>query len=76
MSAQPGPIRELTIEERMKWGTCPVCQAPHGTDCYAAVGIHLGVRADGRAPQDGDGAHLARLDRAPHRVREVDAGRA
>lgn len=22
------PVRELTYEERAKWGTCPICSAP------------------------------------------------
>ncbi len=71
MSVQLGPIRKLSDEERMKWGTCPVCRAPHGTYCYAAVGLRLGVRADGRDPQDGDGVHRARLELTPFQVREV-----
>lgn len=71
--AQPGPVRDLTERERLTWGTCPVCSAPHGEFCHAAVGLQLGVRADGRPPQDGDGAHLARLNQTPQRVREVPA---
>lgn len=68
-----GPIRELSFDERMRWGECPVCKAAHGEACHADVGIQLGVRLDGRRMQDGDGVHLARLKRAPDRVREVPA---
>ena len=73
MSADGGPVRELSFEERCRWGTCPACSAPHGTACRASVGIQLGTRVDGRKLQDGEGAHLGRLNRAPLRVREVPA---
>lgn len=63
--------RDLSFEDRMRWGECPVCKAPDGTACYAAVGVQLGQRVDGRPMQDGEGAHLARLTNAPFRVREV-----
>jgi hypothetical protein len=63
--------RDLSFDERSKWGDCPTCKAPDGTYCYAAVGVQLGRRADGRAMQDGEGAHLSRLQNAPTRVREV-----
>ena len=68
-----GPIRELSFDDRARWGECPVCHAPHGTFCYADVGIQLGQRVDGRPMKDGEGAHLGRLQNAPHRVREVPA---
>ena len=71
--SEPGPIRELSFEERAKWGTCKVCGAKHGEWCHAAVGLQLGRRMDGRAMQDGEGAHLARLQAAPDKVREVPA---
>lgn len=62
-------IRELTYDERAKWGECSVCHAPDGEYCYAAVGLQLGIRADGRRMQDGDGAHLGRLQNAPMKVK-------
>ena len=63
--------RELTFDERMKWGNCPVCEAADGEYCHAAVGIQLGRRVDGKTMKDGEGAHLARLNKAPSKVREV-----
>ncbi len=71
--ADKGPVRELTTDERFKWGTCPVCEATHGEYCRADVGLQLGVRVDGRRMRDGEGAHLARLNKAPFNVREVPA---
>lgn len=62
-------IRELTAEERMTWGTCKICGAVPGEFCFADIGIHLGSRADGSRPQDGDGTHYARLQAAPFHVR-------
>jgi hypothetical protein len=64
MESVTSPTRELTYHERAVWGTCPVCHAPHGTPCDPNVGIPLisGVRA-----------HLARVNNAPRRVREVPA---
>jgi hypothetical protein len=65
----PGELwRDTTIYERQRWGTCAVCAAKHGLACHAAVGFQLGVRIDGRAMIDGEGAHLARLQAAPPRV--------
>lgn len=66
-----GPVRELTVNERFKWGECHVCKAPHGEHCRPGIGFPLGMSADGGWPKDG--AHLARLNNAPHRVREVPA---
>lgn len=60
--------RELTTEERFVWGDCPVCGARDLEACHADVGFQLGVRADGQRAKDGDGAHLARLQKAPFRV--------
>ncbi len=65
--------RELTSEERMKWGTCPTCGARNGEYCHADVGMHLGTRAGGGKPQDGDGTHLGRLQRAPMRIKVTAA---
>lgn len=67
------PSRETTFEERATWGECPVCHAPDGEWCSAAIGIQLGQRVDGRRMNDGEGAHLARLQRAPMVVRLVPA---
>ena len=61
-----GPVRELTTEERFVWGDCSVCKAPHGQPCHAEVGIQLGTRLE-----TGEGVHLARLQGAPLKVREV-----
>lgn len=63
------PVRELTFEERAKYGQCPACGAKHGEAC-AKTGFPLGFGA--QSFPDG-GAHLGRLQRAPHRVREVPA---
>jgi hypothetical protein len=60
--------RATTLKERMTWGICPVCNAQPGEWCHAAAGFQLGRRVDGRPMQDGDGAHLQRLRRAPMRV--------
>lgn len=65
--------RDLPFEDRARWGVCPVCKAPDGEYCHADVGMQLGVRVDGRRMKDGDGAHMARLQQAPRRVREVPA---
>ena len=68
MNDQP---RETTYEERAIWGTCPVCKAASGEWCHAEIGAQLGVRVDGKRMQTGDGAHLARLQRAPMSVKLV-----
>ena len=57
--------RESTHWERERWGICDVCEAPHGTPCRADIGFQLGQRVDGRRMLDGEGAHLARLRKAP-----------
>ena len=68
-----GPVRELSFDERAKWGTCGVCGAKHGEFCHADVGLQLGFPLGGGRMKDGDGAHLARLQAAPFNVREVPA---
>lgn len=65
--------RELSFDERARWGECPVCKAPDTEPCRAEVGIQLGTKLDGSQLKTGEGAHLARLQRAPYRVREVPA---
>ena len=66
--------RDLTPEERLVWGDCPVCPAKDGEPCHADVGFQVGVRVDGRRMKDGQGAHLGRLQKAPLRVKEVPCG--
>jgi hypothetical protein len=61
--------RELSFEDRAKWGECPVCHAKDGEACNGHVGILLGRTVSGEPPADG--AHLGRLQRAPFVVREV-----
>ena len=64
-------VRELTFEERSRWGVCPVCSAQDGEPCDPGVGIALGLMADGRQPTTG--VHLGRLASVPSRVRLVPA---
>jgi hypothetical protein len=63
--------RELTFDERIRWGECPFCKAPHGTPCHAEMGFQMGVKPDGARMKDGEGVHLARLRTAPVKVRLV-----
>jgi hypothetical protein len=65
--------REATFEERATWGTCPICQAQPGEWCHADSGLQLGSPAGGGRMQDGDGAHLARLQNAPARIKLISA---
>jgi hypothetical protein len=65
--------RDLTTEEMFRWGDCPVCEARDGEPCRAEVGFHFGQKADGSRLKTGEGVHLARIQRAPARVREVPA---
>ena len=69
MSEPRHPIRQLSVDERMTWGNCPVCSATHGTRCNPDVGIALGRTVSGLPPTEG--THLARLQRAPFKVQEV-----
>lgn len=66
-SYAPPVERDLTWDERRSWGTCPVCEALHGSPCHPEVGLRLGVTVDGRPPADG--VHLGRLQAAPQRIR-------
>lgn len=61
--------RELTFDERAVWGECPVCHAKDGEKCDSAIGLTLGVNVNGVRPTEG--AHLARIQDAPLRVRLV-----
>lgn len=61
-------LRGTTVEERQTWGECPICKAAHGEFCRPEVGIPLGQRVDGLPFQRGDGAHQARIQRAPLKV--------
>jgi len=63
--------KELTFDERARWGECPICKAQPGEYCFATVGLQLGTRADGNRMQDGDGVHMARLQKAPSKVKLV-----
>ena len=62
-------IKELTFEDRSTWGDCSVCKAVHGEACDSNVGISLGLNAYGKRPIDG--AHLARLQAAPYKIKIV-----
>ncbi len=64
--------RDTTIEERMKWGECPVCKAKHGEFCLP-VGLVMGVKANGSPLGQGDGVHVQRISKAPMRVKLVPA---
>lgn len=63
--------RELTWEERIRWGKCFVCSAEDGEFCHSEVGLTLGQKTDGSRLKTGEGAHIGRLNNAPTRVREV-----
>lgn len=65
-------VRELSFDERAKWGKCPVCDASDGEPCNGLVGIALGRNINGATPPGG--AHLGRLQRAPFKVQEVPVG--
>ena len=62
-------IRELTLEERMVLGHCPICHAEHGDPCHPGVGIPLGRLVSGLPPTEG--VHLGRIQRAPRAVQLV-----
>lgn len=46
---------DLTAEEKVTWGECPVCNAPHGERCRQEQGLPPGT-------------HLERLRNAPNRI--------
>lgn len=50
-------IRELSFNERARWGECPVCHAKDGETCASYM------------PRSG--VHEERLQRAPFKVKEV-----
>ena len=62
-------IKELSYDERATWGECQVCNAKHGEWCNGLIGIPLGRNINGDLPERG--AHLARLQRAPFKVKIV-----
>jgi len=62
--------RELTFHERAVWGRCSTCGAEDGKRCDPNVGIPL---VDKLGNPVHEGVHLARLNNAPRRVREVPA---
>lgn len=61
-------IRHLSTAERFTYGECPVCHVSHGVSCLP-IGFPLGQTVSGGFPSEG--AHLARVQRAPFKVREV-----
>lgn len=56
---------QLSQEQKLTWGDCPICPAKHGQRCNAAFGIKLGVGGDG------SGAHLARLQNTPEEAVQI-----
>lgn len=52
---------DLTAEEKVTWGKCPVCNAPHGQRCRQEHGLPPGT-------------HLERLRNAPDRIQSVRNG--
>ena len=63
--------RETTFEERATWGECPICHAKHGEWCFAEVGFQLGMKISGGRMETGEGVHLARLSKAPMKVKLI-----
>jgi hypothetical protein len=63
--------RDITYEEAATWGECPVCHAQDGEACDWKVGVPLGHNINGSRPTEG--AHMARLFKAPKRVKLVAA---
>ena len=66
-----GPIRELTQDERGKWGSCRVCLVRHGEPCVECLD-RAGLGNSDRFLMS-DGVHVQRMRNAPFRVREVPA---
>lgn len=62
-------VRDLSFDERARWGKCPVCDQEDGEPCLSFVGIALGRNINGETPPGG--AHLGRLQRAPFKVQEI-----
>jgi hypothetical protein len=61
--------RELTFDERATWGNCLVCGAEHGEWCHAEIGVQLGSTIGGGRLKTGQGAHMGRIQAAPHKVK-------
>lgn len=66
-------LRALTFDERIRWGSCPVCGVQDGQYCHGDVGVPMGLKVDGSRLKTGEGVHLGRLQSAPLHVREVPA---
>lgn len=69
MSTKGQRIKQLTFDDRAKWGECPTCGAEDGQYCNADAGIQLGKKVNGERMKTGEGAHLSRLNNAPHKVK-------
>ena len=67
MKASDLGTRDLSYDEKARWGKCPICHAMDGEPCYSEVGIPLGRTLSGGPPEDG--AHLGRLNAAPRSIR-------
>ena len=63
--------RELSYDERIRWGECPVCHASHGEYCHPDVGIQMGRHIDGSRIRLGEGVHMRRINAAPTKVTEI-----
>lgn len=63
-------IRELSFEERARWGECPVCHARDGEACNDAAGDELGMFYPYFYDVD-KRVHFVRVLNAPLEVREV-----
>lgn len=65
-------IRELTTDERMRWGECPICHAKDGDLCDSSIESNGGVSIGWVGPIQ-EVVHLDRIRAAPFRVSEVPA---
>lgn len=61
-------IRELSFEERARWGECPVCHVKDGQACNWTIEGELSLYYPYTT---GPNAHYARVHNAPREVKEV-----